>query len=371
MVSLAAQLNVVPLLRHRLNQMGISLPPPVEASTKQELLRQTARNMRIYVELENLLRRLAQEHIPVLVLKGAYLAAFVYEDIGLRPMGDIDLLIHAEDVEKIVHLLDNYGFHPERPFWPEADGELHYHAPPMLKNGLHVELHWTLTNPSNPVFINPGDLWARAQQTNLQEIETWALGLSDLILHLAVHAAYGHQFNGQFRSLVDIAEVLAKFGDHLDWEAVAQICLDWQAERGTYLTLRLVAELFRADVPKDILNKIKPSDWTEQAIEWAKVRLFQVNPGLSENFIRVMHGASLTERIAALAKGLFPSRGVMAMLYGVPPSSWRILALYPRHAATRIQKYWRHAWDLAGGDRVQVMESLSNQSLRDWLGIAS
>jgi hypothetical protein len=369
-VSLAAQLNVMPLLRHRLDQMGILLPAPVAESTKQELLRQTARNMRLYNELENLLGRLAKEGIPVMILKGTYLAAVVYDDIGLRFIGDIDLLIHAEDSEKTVDLLEINDFHPDRPFWPEVDGALHYHAPPMVKNGLQVELHWNLTRKNDPVRINPEDLWARAQPINLQAREVWALSLSDLVLHLAVHAAYVHQFTAQFRSLVDIAEVFGKFWDDLDWVAITQTCLDWHAERGTYLTLRLVAELFGAAMPEKVLNKIKPSDWSEQVIEWAKVRLFQTNPVLSENFIRVMHGSHLTEKLAALRKGLFPSRAVMATLYGVPPTSWRILALYPRHASTRLKRYRKYAWNLVRGDRDQAIESVSDQSLRDWLGIA-
>ena len=194
--------------------------------------------------------------------------------------------------------------------------------------------------------------------------------MSDLLLHLAVHAAYGHQFSSQLRSLFDISEVIHKFGEQLDWAEIIQICQAWQAERGTYLSLRLVSELFGTPVPGNVLQKIKPSNGSEKAIEWAKVRLFQSNPVLSESYIRLMHSPNLIEKFGALLKGLFPSRGVMAMLYGVPPTSWRIFALYPRHAATRIRNYWGHAWRLVLGDRIQAMESKSDQSLRDWLGIS-
>ncbi len=122
-------------------------------------------------------------------------------------------------------------------------------------------------------------------------------------------------------------------------------------------------------MPDAVLEALRPEDWSEQALAWAQVRLFQVNPVPSENYISVMHGSRLSEKLAALRTGLFPSRGVMAMLYGVPPDSWRIASLYPCHVVTRIRKYWGRAWDLARGDQLQTVESESDQALQDWLKI--
>jgi hypothetical protein len=353
---LAKRHAVAPQLHHRLKQLGIPLPDPVAAELKGALLRNTARNMRLYQELGSLLRKLQAEKIPVIVLKGAYLAEAVYDNIGLRMMTDIDLLIPEKDVEKAIGLLETAGFKPERPFFPEADGVLHYHAPPMVKNGTFVELHWNLTRESNLPGLNTEELWARSRPVSLAGCDVRVLSLGDLVLHLAVHAAYGHQFHEQFRSLVDLVEIFRKYESELDWDAITQTCRAWQAERGTYLTLRLVKELLGGRVPAAVL-------------EWAEIRLFQVNPVLSENYIRVMHGSRLSEKLAALRTGLFPSRGVMAMLYGTPPDSWRIAALYPRHVVSRIGKYWGRAWELARGDQLQTIESESDQALRDWLKI--
>jgi hypothetical protein len=160
---LAKRHAVAPQLHHRLKQLGIPLPDPVAAELKGALLRNTARNMRLYQELGSLLRKLQAEKIPVIVLKGAYLAEAVYDNIGLRMMTDIDLLIPEKDVEKAIGLLETAGFKPERPFFPEADGVLHYHAPPMVKNGTFVELHWNLTRESNLPGLNTEELWARSR----------------------------------------------------------------------------------------------------------------------------------------------------------------------------------------------------------------
>ena len=43
--------------------------------------------------------------IKVILLKGSHLAQFVYQDIGVRPMGDIDILVRKEDLSKAEELL--------------------------------------------------------------------------------------------------------------------------------------------------------------------------------------------------------------------------------------------------------------------------
>ncbi len=368
--SLTYQLDVAPLLHHTLEQMGIALPGDVAAELKRAFLGNTRHNLLIYRELGSFLPRLNEQNIPVIVLKGAYLAQAVYDDIGLRPMGDIDLLISLPDVEKAIGLLEASGYKADRPFWPEVDGVVHHHAPPMLKDGLSVELHWSLTHDSNLTEIDLQRLWARAQRFGLQGTETLALSQADLVVHLAVHASYSHYFCAQYRSLYDLEAVLRKFGADLDWAEIIRTCQAWQAERGTYLALRLAGELFGTQVPQKVLEKLQPSDWTEKALGWAKVLLFQANPVQRKNYNPFMHSLRLGEKIAAFFRGLFPSRAVMAILYGVPPGSRRILTLYPHHIVTRLWRYLGHAWSLIPGNLKKTADSKSEQSLREWLKIS-
>lgn len=368
-INLANQNGVGQLLHYRLKQLNISLPTNLAMPLRDSLLWNTGRNTLIYHELVVVLERLQLENIPVILLKGAYLAKEVYENIGLRTMSDIDLLVPESDIERTIGVLESIGFKPDRAFFHEADGSLHYHAPPMTKGGLVIELHWGLTRDTNLSNIITGDLWQRAQLVTLNELTVRALGLSDLVLHLAVHISYGHRFSYQLRSMVDLDMVISKNEGLLNWTEIVDICRDWQADRGIYLTFRLVMEFFIASIPDNVLQSLKPSDWDERALTWAKNRIFQNTPILSENYIRLMHSPSYKERIGALIEGLFPSRKVMAMEYGIPPGSKRIITYYPLHAITRIKKYWKYALQLKRGDRIQAIESTSDQSLRDWMRV--
>ena len=366
---MARQNSVEQLFFHRLDHPGIVLPVELCTKLKNTLLRNAARNMLIFQELSPLLQRLKKENIPVILLKGAYLAEKVYDNIALRTMSDIDLLIPEPELKKVIEISETMGFIAERPFWAEADGVLHFHAPPMLKNGLFIEIHWNLTRESNLSKINTVDIWRRAQKIVFNGYEAYALSLSDLVLHLAVHASYGHHFHNQFRSLCDLDEVLHKYKDELDWDEIIQVCHEWEAEQGTYLALRLVEDLLGAEVPGNVMAALRPSDWNEKILEWAKRNLFQVTPVLSENYIRVMHSRRLERKIWRANPWTVPVPCHYGHGIWNPSDSWRTIARYPYHAFTRIQKYWRHAWDLLRGDQLQADESKSDQSLRDWLGI--
>ncbi len=68
---LARQHGVALLAYHRLKRLGIALPGELADKLKQDLLGNAARNMRLYKELGKLLRRLWEQDIAVIALKGA------------------------------------------------------------------------------------------------------------------------------------------------------------------------------------------------------------------------------------------------------------------------------------------------------------
>ena len=93
LVATAWREGVAPLLYHTLRETGwlANAPPDVQADLRQAYYAITARNLLIYRELSRILAALSP--LPAVVLKGAAVAATLYPNIGLRPMGDLDLLV--------------------------------------------------------------------------------------------------------------------------------------------------------------------------------------------------------------------------------------------------------------------------------------
>src|SRR5262249_14460239 len=81
------------------------MPQPVAERLRHFYRRDTVHNVVRRELLRATLLQFAAARIPVIVLKGAALATLVYPSPGLRPLGDIDLLVHRRDQERVEAVL--------------------------------------------------------------------------------------------------------------------------------------------------------------------------------------------------------------------------------------------------------------------------
>ena len=87
-------------------------------------------------------------------MKGAALAGEIYEDIGLRPMGDLDLLVHRKDVSEAYILLERLGFQKSTvELWSGTDQDFWHEALLTNDEGRVVEVHWNLPQVLMEVFM--------------------------------------------------------------------------------------------------------------------------------------------------------------------------------------------------------------------------
>ena len=111
LVTLSQVQGVAPLVYQRLTQQhsSVYVPSAVLEKLREVYLVNLKRNMRLYRDLEQILGRLAERQIPVIPLKGVFLAEKVYGNIGLRPMVDVDLLLPRPELAKALEELEALG----------------------------------------------------------------------------------------------------------------------------------------------------------------------------------------------------------------------------------------------------------------------
>jgi len=182
--------GITPLLYQRLKALSPSanIPDSIVQKLQEIYLHNAARNMRLYHELSTVLKILQNEDIPVIVLKGAALAETVYQNIALRPMGDVDLLVKKEDLHRAETTLLNLGYVIPEIYLEKKDWywKEHHHLTPYLKN-ITIEVHWNIAPPSHQFQIDINGMWDRARLTKIANIEALVLSHEDLILHLCLH----------------------------------------------------------------------------------------------------------------------------------------------------------------------------------------
>lgn len=272
MVVTAISLGLAPLLHWQLSRAGVN-PPPL-ALAKLAVTRQAhdRRNREIARQVSEILAACTKEKIDVLALKGALLAATAYPDPALRPMNDIDLLFRPEALDRVGLLLEHLGYQGKHKTADQGPGITKhlstYRRPgnagvtpnPYLSAGgdRTVEPHGCLEESwfGLKVDVTPG-VWERAVPISLYDQPAYRLSAADMLLHLAVHAAF-HVMMGAsiFVQLYDLGRVIDTWTAELDWNCLLGLARSARAEPFAYAGLFWAARVYGATVPEAVLAEL-------------------------------------------------------------------------------------------------------------------
>ena len=255
-LSEASRLGVLPTLYFRLQRAGLltSFPDQFVARCKESWRRTTLANMRLLHAFGQIASRFQAAGIPVVALKGIYLANRVYPHSGMRQMGDIDLLIPESDLASAREILLDLGYVQLDVVAYDniqAEIEIAHHLVPFVKEGSPtIELHWHIVKPGESRYIFPvEELWRRTVECQLGNSSTLALTKVALLVHLCMHISYHHLFAFGLRPLYDVHTLISLYGDTLDWDEIASIGASWRVAAGIHLTLAVAQQLFGTPIP--------------------------------------------------------------------------------------------------------------------------
>jgi hypothetical protein len=368
--------QVAPLLYHRLRTFHSEIPIPanVMARLRHIYLQSVADAMHRYRKLGKVLGLLRHANIPVIVLKGAHLAELVYGNIALRPMSDVDVLVHKDDLMRVEAALLGMGYAPAECRRQIAKDICHFVY--GLPNGeLFVEVHWNFLPSMYRFKIDIDGQWERSRQAIIAGVEVSVLCPEDLLLYLCLHASK-HLFEMGLKPLYDIFETIRYYGKEIDWKQV-QLRGEQSGEaKCVYLTFRLAGELLGASVPDDLMKAIKPRDFDERFMVLAKEGIFACGYRNSDGLSLSPYIAQLWGSKRLLSKGTlflrraFPSPEEVARRYPAPSDSVRIYFYYAVRIKDLLLRQGRQIWRLLRRD--EGMRGLAKQEndmtpLKDWL----
>ena len=220
--------------------------------------------MVFFNELRKVLRLFIDHGIPVIVLKGAALANSVYNSIGDRPMSDVDLLVHPEDREKILAILDESGYPTKpwrksglHPFNINFTGEIDF----LGKNGTVFDLHWNLISfewVRQLNNLNIEEMWRETEPLTIDGVETRQLSSRDTLIHICLHSmmqGYTHQVACQ-----DISALVRDY-QPFQWNEFLERVADFRLRTTCYFALEAAAIDTPAIVPGNVLKALNPPFW--------------------------------------------------------------------------------------------------------------
>ena len=336
-LDVANQQHVTPLLYARLRDKGMqtAVPPFIWLQLRHAHQLNTLRNKIIYRELHKFSHALQTQNIPFIVLKGAFLADTVYGSIGERVIGDLDLLAPHDALPQVITISERFGYKKTQPVVLDVVLAQRHHIPAVINpmTQLAIEWHWHIVPPTAYYAIPVDELWQRAVSVTVANIPVHTLSPEDLLLHLADHISYHHEFTFGIRSLCDLSVICAVYGAVIDWDVVVDRAKQWHWERGVYLALRLAKERFGAKVPQFALDTLRPDDFAEGLVETAVTQIF-TDPAefqfVPTAFRKFQGTQGIADKARIIRDSLFPSPERMVIRYGIAPGSmsWFRLHLF-------------------------------------------
>ncbi|MBI4708049.1 MAG: nucleotidyltransferase family protein [Candidatus Omnitrophica bacterium] len=237
-----------------------SIPNEVIDRLKTSFVSTFYRNIVLARELSGIIKKLNERKIETIVLKGVSLSACVYDDWSLRGFNDADLLVKKEDFFSVRAVLKELGY--ELLCEKKIKSSLKYRSQAMfVKDGKYfIDVHWHLLDLdryNKAINLDLGKIWDRREPLKINEIDSARLSLNDMIVYLCLHQAIQHGLKGLIWYL-DIYKIIKKYSDGIDWEKIADDAVTYRVKRPVYYVLTFVSDMFNAQIPQFVFEKIKP-----------------------------------------------------------------------------------------------------------------
>ena len=314
--------DVTPLLYSALKPYQSQLPQEVWHHLAQSYFDTATLNALRLAEWEEVVGHLAARGIEVLVLKGAALAEGLYDEIAVRPMEDLDLLVRREGVTAARAALAERGYAPlkEEHFTgaaEEFESQVSLERRDAATGMRYIcELHWHLLDSPFYQRTMPLDwCWQSAVPLLLGGVEAQTLGAEARLLHLCAHQALHHHGVGLLWAC-DIDRALRQDAGRLDWDLIIARTREYRLVLPLRAVLAQTVAWLGAPVPADALARLEA---LRPGREEAEVFAFMAGPprGVIARFLDDLDRLSgWGARLRFILANVFPAPAYMRQRYG-------------------------------------------------------
>ncbi|HEX4931829.1 MAG TPA: nucleotidyltransferase family protein [Gemmatimonadaceae bacterium] len=249
---------------------GLQVPPEAAGQLQGVAALSDFRLMAVRRLLEKTVAQLAEHGIPVMLVKGAALSAFVYGEPNDRNMADLDLVVPAEQAREAAMLARSKDWTIDMAELKAALYEEHHHLPPMsdtLGLDIRLEIHTDVLPNGHPLAYGAAAIRGRATRRRLGASEVLVPSIEDLLVYSCVHLAWSHEMRvGGWRTFRDVAELVER--PDFAWDRFLAIARDRSLAPACYWTLLLAQRLCGVPVPAEVLRALDPgvAGWLSEVV---------------------------------------------------------------------------------------------------------
>lgn len=334
LIDLADKEGLTCLFYRNLKKSGLleTLSPQQRERLQTSYYRTAGINVKLIHDLKEILYLVNQENIRLVLLQGMALLQQLYEDIGLRPMVDIDLWVLQKDYTGFIAVLTSRGYQRD-PIYPNT-----------FRKGsttfdLHTQILWADRIEARKLLLNKGeeDIYQHARLIEVEGQEALCLNPYDQVLYLSLHALKHHM-----NRLIWLADIkgLVENWNRSDWEALMNRAKELGQEKTLSYVFSLLVNLFDFQLPAEAhhLMERKRLHVLEKRILrkritggslpfWAPVFLFSSEKGLRK-------------RLTFIFESVFPRPEIMRQIFvdSTDRGLWQLYLMRVLQVLKRIKR---------------------------------
>lgn len=265
--------RLLPLL-HAHPDLGAA--PALGQRVAEERRRGAHRYFSLKTELRAVAAPLASAGIETLLLKGFPLATLYYDDVGQRPMSDLDVCVRPERLADAVALLLAGGYRrydPEAPDRePPAESALGFtpHATSFTNDaGVELDLHHHVLMCAGWPGADDG-FWTDAQPFHLADRSVLTLDPADHLLHVCLHGVVRNPVS-PVRWVVDAARLIERAPGGLDWQRLEARARAFDCRGPLLAALRYLKEEHGCPIPPAALEGLAKVPFSAASDRWFRI----------------------------------------------------------------------------------------------------
>jgi hypothetical protein len=331
LINAAKSYNALPLLVYVLGKENIQLDEESHSLYRKQYIRNCLSSAILLRELETLLIRLKERGIDVILLKGAAFCTDLYSDPGIRPMRDIDLLIHKKDLSGAIELFFASDYRRSIPVAGDIIEEFHGEITFVKETNpsIIIEPHWMLSPEyAYSCKVDTEGLWQRSRRARLAGINTLVLCTEDVLLHICLHL-FLHSRSMWLVNACDIDSLIRYYNSNIDWDVFLARVVHYELCLPVRYSLNTTVEALGSPVPDFVLKELATYKAGRLELSIAHILMNYTGAFGPESLATLLTIRGIRQKIRYLYAIFFPSREWLASRYSV--SSTVSLVLYTIH----------------------------------------
>jgi hypothetical protein len=239
------------------------------------------RSLALSAELVSVLEILERAGIRAIPYKGPALAAQAFRDIARREYGDLDLLVHHEEISAIAGALERESYRAALPLertLQNIPGQYSF----SRHGGLPVEFHTEKTLRYYPRPLKLSKLESRLVLVQIGDRHLQTFAPEDALTILSVHGS--KHLWARLMWVADIAWLIEST-PHFDWSAAMECAESFGASRMTLTGAGLASELLGTRLPEEIKQLVRENRGVAFLMRESRKELFSFAAGAMQRAI--------------------------------------------------------------------------------------